>query len=63
MFITTDRYTINTDAINYAEEMENGETVIYFNNGKSISVATVEAQAMFTSLIPRLQWDTPSPDS
>jgi hypothetical protein len=59
MFVTTDRYTINTDTINYAEESENGDTILHFNNGDSISVPTVEARAIFTSLIPRLEWGTP----
>lgn len=58
MFVTIDRYTINTDTINYAEEGQDGSTIIYFNNGKSISIPTTEAQTIFTSLIPRLDWDS-----
>jgi hypothetical protein len=63
MFVATDRYTINTDTINYAEGKEDGSTVLYFNNGSSISIPTAEAKAIFTSLIPRLEWSSPPQDS
>lgn len=63
MFVIVDRYTINTDTINYAEETGGGDTIIHFNNGNSVTVPTAEARAVLKSLMPRLEWGTPLPDS
>ncbi len=53
MFIKLDKYTINTDNINYAEKFVNGVTVIYFNgNGPSIQISDDEANKLWAILEP-----------